>query len=119
MIRWRNLINQFWLAPGTRRARILLSLWQIGLMLGAGLALLVYDGFTWNRVAVLLGGFAVAWTSHELFFIAYAERVVGLTEADQHPYETVQDMFSHMHYTPTIERYLGPFGSDPKNERSG
>ena len=67
----------------------------------------------------LVVGFVVAWSSHELFFMWYAEEVVGLTEADQHPYETVQQMFTHMHYNPTIERYIGPFGSDPKSERSG
>lgn len=116
MIRWRNLINQFWLAPGTRRPRILLALWQIWLMVAAGIALLVYVGFTWERLAVGAGGFAAAWISHELFFIAYAERVVGLPEMDQYPYDKP---YTHPSYVPTIERWTGPFGSDPRNEQSG
>lgn len=110
MIRWRNLINQFWLAPGTRRYRILLSLWQIWLMVAAGIG-----GALWGWWGVG-GGFAVAWVSHELFFIAYAERVVGLPEMDRFPFDRP---YSHPSYVPTIERWTGPFGSDPNNTQSG
>jgi hypothetical protein len=110
MIKWTNLWHQFQLAPGTAKPRILLSLWQIWLMTAAGVGG-VYFG--WVGVA---GGFAVAWISHELFFIAYAEKVVGLPELDQFPYSAP---YSHPSYVPTIERWTGPFGSDPNNTQSG
>ena len=113
MIRWRNLINQFWLAPGTRRIRILLSVWQVWLMVASGLGAILAG---WVGLAV---GFVVAWTSHELFFMWYAEVVVGVQEPDQRPYETVMQMASHPVYIPTIERYYGPFGSDPNSEKVG
>ncbi len=32
---------------------------------------------------------------------------------------SVMVMGGHPHYVPTIERYWGPFGSDPKNEQVG
>ena len=112
-IRWGNLINQFWLAPGTRRVRILLSLWQVWLMVASGLGAMCAGW--WG----LLVGFVVAWTSHELFFMWYAESVVGVREPDRYPYETVMQMGSHPVYVPTIERYWGPFGSDPHNEQTG
>ena len=116
MIRWSNLVNQFWLAPGTRRYRILLSLWQIWLMQAAGLALLGFVGFSWSRLGVMEGGFVVAWVSHELFFMWYAERVVGLKEMDYYAYAKP---YTFPSYVPTIERWTGPFGSDPENRQSG
>lgn len=112
-IRWGNLINQFWLVPGTRRIRILLSAWQVWLMVASGLGAM-YAGW-WGLVV----GFVVAWSSHELFFMWYAERVVGVREPDQWPYETVAQMGTHPVYVPTIERYWGPFGSDPHNKKVG
>jgi hypothetical protein len=110
VIRWRNLWEQFHLAPGTARPRILLALWQIWLMTAAGVGG-VYFG--WVGVA---GGFAVAWLSHELLFIAYAERVVGLQEMDMFPFDRP---YSKPSFVPTIERWTGPFGSDPDNSQSG
>ena len=113
MIRWRNLINQFWLAPGTRRIRILLSVWQVWLMVASGLGAMLAGW--WGLVI----GFVVAWSSHELFFAWYAEAVVGVQEPDQYPYETVAQMGNHPVYVSTIERYWGPFGSDPYNKNVG
>ena len=110
MIRWSNLINQFRMAPGTRRYRVLLSLWQVWLMVASGVGGILAG---WMGVAV---GFVVAWTSHELLFMWYAECVVGLPEMDQFPYDKP---YTHPSYVPTIERYTGPFWSDPKNEKSG
>ena len=82
-------------------------------MVASGLGALA---FGWWGLA---GGFAVAWLSHELFFRWYAETVVGVQEPDRFPYETVAQMGSHPVYVSTIERYWGPFGSDPRNEKVG
>ena len=112
-ITWRNLVNQFYLAPGTRRIRVLLSVWQVWLMTASGV------GGWLLGVWGLLGGFAVAWVSHELLFRWYAEQVVGVQEPDQRPYETVAQMGRHPVYVSTIERYWGPFGSDPGNRQVG
>lgn len=66
-----------------------------------------------------LGGFIAAWGSHELFFRWYAENIIGVQEPDRTPYETVAQMGNHPVYVSTIERYWGPFGSDPKNSQVG
>ena len=110
MIRWSNLWNQFRLAPGTRRARILLSLWQVWLMLASG------GGALLAGVLGLGMGFFVAWVSHELLFMWYAEKVAGVPEMDRFPYAKP---YTHPSYVPTIERWTGPFGSDPRNEKVG
>lgn len=110
MIVWNNLWHQFWLAPGTRRYRILLSLWQVWLMVASGIGGAL---FGWLGV---LGGFVVAWLSHELFFIGYAEHVVGLKQFDYYPY---QKPGTNPSYVATIERWTGPFASDPNNTQVG
>ena len=113
VIRWSNLINQFWLVPGTRRARLLLSAWQIWLMLASGLGAMLAG---WWGLAV---GFVVAWSSHELFFMWYAEQVVGLREPDHYPNDGRDTSQVTPVYISTIERYWGPFGSDSHNKKVG
>ena len=112
-ITWSNLWNQFHLAPGTRIIRLKLSLWQVWLMTASGL------GGTLAGWKGALVGFGVAWISHELFFRWYAESFVGVQEPDVRPYETVAQMGDHPVYISTIERYWGPFGSDPGNKLVG
>lgn len=109
MIRWSNLINQFRLAPGTARYRIPLSLWQVGLMTASGVG-----GCLWSWWGAL-GGFVVAWLAHELFFMAFAERVVGLQELDYVYWRP--SGYPKPCYVPTIERYYGPFISDAEAKR--
>ena len=116
MTKWGNLVNQFKLAPGTAKYRVPLALWQVWLMLASGLAVLCVSGFTWWRVAALLAGFAAAWVSHELWFAWFAEDVVGLVEPDQYPYDKP---YTKNCYTPSIERWHGPQGSDPGNKLVG
>lgn len=115
MIKWSNLWNQFRLAPGTARYRIPLSLWQVGLMLASGAALLVYVGFSWARLGVMLGGFAGAWLAHELLFIAFAERVVGLRQLDFEYWRP--EGYLRPCYIPQIERFFGAMISDAEKPK--
>lgn len=110
MLTWRNLYRQFLLAPGTGRPRIILSIWQAGLMLASGVGGAL---FGWYGV---LAGFVGAWATHEVAFIWYAEKVAGLREMDRYAYAPP---YTHPSYVPTIERWTGPFASDPKQEKVG
>ena len=77
MIRWRTLVTQFWLAPGTRRIRLLLVAWEIWLMHAAGLALLLSALYYHCKVARTLRDdpeFARAWAIRQRTKSSYRSR---------------------------------------------
>ena len=89
-MRWSNLLKAFQMITG---ARLLLLAWEA--LLGA---ILWASGFLlpWWGVAA---GYAIAFLLHELCFMAYAERIARLPEAD---------VYRTPGYVATLERWTGP-----------
>ena len=101
MIQWSNLRKAF---TGVRWDRTLLTLWELHLWgypwLGGVLGFMRLGW--WGACAGGLVGAAVAFVVHELFFMAYAEGVVGLPECDEG-----DRVGWRPSYIPMLERWTG------------
>ena len=100
-IQWANLWKPF---VGIRWDRTLLTLWEFHLWAYPWLGgVLGYDaGGWWGAVGGGVGGGLMAFFVHELFFMMYAERVLGLPECDEG-----QAVGARPSYIPMLERWTG------------
>ena len=106
MIAFDNLWKAFILLPGTRYARVMLTLWQFALMacVGAGAGAGYESGGTrwWALGGGALGAVGAFW-AHEFFFAAYVRFIVRIPMMDD---GSVVGRDAHADYT--FERFIGP-----------
>ena len=100
LVAWDNLWKWLCFVPGTVRARVVLAIWQFGLMTVPAMAVLGPSVvLRWEFWA----GLALAFFAHELFFAMYARYLAGARIMDD------GDMVGRDHRADyTFERYIGP-----------
>lgn len=106
MIAFDNLWKAFILLPGTRYARIMLTLWEFvlqGIAAAGTLAGYEYGGTRWWAVGGGAAGMVAAFWVHEFFFAAYVRYVVRIPLMDD---GSVVGRDHHADYT--FERFIGP-----------
>lgn len=97
VFQWSNLWKWAILLPGTRRARIALTGWQLGLVIAPALGQLWWGW--WGVLGTVVGGFLL----HEVAFKVYAKYVAGVPTMDD------DDIVGTTHKADyTYERWIGP-----------
>ena len=96
-IQWPNLWKWCCLLPGTKWARVTLTLWQVGLV---SLPALGGQVFGWWGIG---GGIVGGFFAHELFFELYSEYVARVPVADDGDVVGTSRKSDY-----TYERWIGP-----------
>ena len=107
MIAFDNLWKAFILLPGTRYARIMLTVWEFFLMtvaIAGAIAGYEYGGTRWWAIGGGSAGMFAAFWTHEFFFAAYVRFIVRIPMMDDG--DVVGTMPVKADYT--FERQIGP-----------
>lgn len=102
-MQWSNLIKMF---QKVTKARVLLLLWEMGILWGSAWALGVMASWLpgWWKVLSILPGFGLILAFHEVVFQRYAERICGVTDV----YNNKAGVAKAAVATYCIERWVGP-----------